>query len=46
VLGGDAGICQAATFAVDRAGRFPMSEDPDVYDALKDLTITLKPELK
>jgi colicin import membrane protein len=46
VLGGDAGICQAATFAVDRAGRFPMSEDPDVYDALNDLTITLKPELK
>lgn len=46
VLGGDAAICQAATFAVDRAGNFPMSENLDVYDALKDLTITLKPELK
>jgi colicin import membrane protein len=46
VLGGDPAICQAATFAVDRAGRFPMSEDLDVYDALKDLKLILRPEPK
>jgi len=45
-LGGDYNLCMSAVAAVEKAGNFPMSEDPDVYDALKDITPTLRPELR
>ena len=46
VLGGDRALCESAIRAVQKAGNFPMSPDPDVYDALKDITPTLRPELR
>jgi colicin import membrane protein len=45
-LGGDYNLCMSAVRAVENAGNFPMSKDPDVYDALKDITPTLRPELR
>ncbi|WP_419571976.1 cell envelope integrity protein TolA [Rheinheimera sp.] len=46
VLDGDRALCESAMRAIQKAGNFPMSPDPDVYDALKDLTPILKPELR
>lgn len=46
VLDGDYNLCMTAVAAVENAGNFPMSSDPDVYDALKDITPTLRPELR
>ncbi len=46
VLGGDYDLCMSAINAVKKAGNFPMSKDPDVYDALKDITTILQPELR
>jgi colicin import membrane protein len=42
-LGGDYNLCMSAINAVKKAGNFPMSKDPAVYDALKDITKSLKP---
>ncbi len=46
VLGGDHNLCMSAINAIKKAGNFPMSKDPDVYDALKDITTILQPELR
>jgi len=48
VLDGDRALCDSAMRAIQKAavGNFPMSPDPDVYDALKDLTPILRPELR
>lgn len=46
ILGGDRALCESAMRAIQKAGNFPMSPDPDVYDALKDLTTILRPELR
>lgn len=46
VLAGDYNLCLSAIEAVKKAGKFPMSSDPVVYDALKDLTTILRPELR
>lgn len=46
VLGGDRALCESAMRAIQKAGNFPMSPDPDVYDALKDITPILRPELR
>ncbi|WP_412722582.1 cell envelope integrity protein TolA [Alteromonas sp. D210916BOD_24] len=43
VLGGNDALCRAAESAVRRAEKLPVSEAPDVYEQLKD--ITLKVEL-
>ena len=43
VLGGNEALCRAAETAVRRAEKLPVSEAPDVYEQLKD--ITLKVEL-
>lgn len=40
VLGGDPRVCLAAERAILRAGDLPMSPEPDVYETLKDITIT------
>jgi colicin import membrane protein len=45
-LGGDHDLCMSAVAAIKKAGKFPMSSDPVVYDALKDLTTILRPELR
>ncbi|MBU1619966.1 MAG: cell envelope integrity protein TolA [Gammaproteobacteria bacterium] len=46
ILGGDRALCDSAMRAIQKAGNFPMSPDPDVYDALKDITTILQPELR
>ena len=46
VLSGDHNLCISAINAIKNAGNFPMSKDPAVYDALKDITIILQPELR
>ncbi len=43
VLGGNDALCRAAESAVRRAEKLPVSDAPDVYEQLKD--ITLKVEL-
>lgn len=45
-LGGDYNLCMSAVRAIEKAGNFPMSKDPAVYDALKDITTILQPELR
>lgn len=44
VISGDRVVCDAAVRAVNRAGNLPMSQDPDVYNQLKDITLTVAPE--
>lgn len=46
IIGGDRALCDSAMRAIQKAGNFPMSPDPDVYDALKDITTILQPELR
>lgn len=45
-LGGDYNLCASALTAIKQASPFQVSSDPDVYDALKDLTVILRPELR
>lgn len=45
-VGGDYNLCMSAVNAIKKAGKFTMSSDPLVYDALKDLTMILRPELR
>ncbi|WP_333606829.1 cell envelope integrity protein TolA [Arsukibacterium sp.] len=44
VVSGDQVVCDAAVRAVNRAGTLPVSSDPDVYNQLKDITLTVAPE--
>jgi colicin import membrane protein len=44
VVNGDSAVCDAAVRAVNRAGTLPMSQDPDVYNQLKDINLTVAPE--
>jgi len=44
VVNGDNVVCDAAVRAVNRAGTLPMSGDPDVYNQLKDINLTVIPE--
>lgn len=44
VISGERVVCDAAVRAVNRAGTLPMSQDPDVYNQLKDITLTVAPE--
>ena len=45
VLSGDKTVCDATVRAVNRAGTLPVSADPDVYNQLKDINLTVSPEL-
>ncbi|MBY5920044.1 cell envelope integrity protein TolA [Ferrimonas balearica] len=45
VISGDAQVCRATEAAIRAAGNLPVSAEPDVYQQMKDLTITFKPEL-
>lgn len=42
VEGGDAGVCNAAVNAINRVGRFPMPEDPDLNDQFRELKLPFK----
>lgn len=44
VLNGDKGVCDATVRAVNKAGTLPVSADPDVYNQLKDINLTVSPE--
>lgn len=43
-LSGDSVVCRAATAAINKAGRLPVSPDADVYNKLKEINLTVKPE--
>lgn len=45
VINGDKAVCDATVRAVNRAGTLPVSQDPDVYNQLKDINLTVSPEL-
>lgn len=42
VEGGDAGVCNAAVNAINRVGRFPMPEDPELNDQFRVLKLPFK----
>lgn len=42
VVGGDAGVCNAAVNAINRVGRFPMPEDPDLNQQFRELKLPFK----
>lgn len=42
VEGGDTGVCNAAVNAINRVGRFPMPEDPDLNDQFRELKLPFK----
>ena len=42
VVGGDAGVCNAAVNAINRVGRFPMPEDPDLNQEFRELKLPFK----
>lgn len=44
VLGGDAVVCRATKAAINKAGRLPVSSEPDVYNKLKEINLTVQPE--
>jgi colicin import membrane protein len=44
VINGDSAVCDATVRAVNRAGTLPMSADPEVYNQLKDINLTVSPE--
>lgn len=45
-VSGDRQVADAAIRAVNRAGTLPVSADPDVYNQLKDITLTVAPEFQ
>lgn len=45
VLGGDSALCREAESALRRVEKLPVSDEPDVYEKLKDITLTVKLEL-
>lgn len=45
VLQGDPALCRAAKSAVFKSDTLPVSKEPDVYEKLKDINLTVSPEL-
>ncbi|MGS0696838.1 cell envelope integrity protein TolA [Shewanella sp. 0m-4] len=43
-LDGDSVVCRAAKAAINKAGRLPVSNEPDVYNKLKEINLTVQPE--
>ena len=41
-LGGDDALCRAAEAAVRRPDKLPMSDDPAVYEQIRDINITVR----
>ncbi|QFU23171.1 cell envelope integrity protein TolA [Shewanella eurypsychrophilus] len=44
ILSGDPVVCRAAKAAINKAGRLPVSTEPDVYNKLKEINLTVQPE--
>ena len=44
-LGGDPILCRAAKSAVFKAGTLPVSKEADVYEKLRDINLTVEPDL-
>lgn len=42
IVGGDAGVCSAAENAINRVGRFPMPEDPELNQQFRELKLPFK----
>lgn len=42
VVGGDEGVCNAAVNAINRVGRFPMPEDPELNEQFRELRLPFK----
>ncbi|MDN4503677.1 cell envelope integrity protein TolA [Alteromonadaceae bacterium BrNp21-10] len=45
ILGGDKIVCEAAHRAVFKSDTLPVSSEPDVYEQLRDINLTVEPEL-
>ncbi|GAA5188511.1 cell envelope integrity protein TolA [Ferrimonas gelatinilytica] len=45
VLGGDTAVCRATEAAIKAAGNLPVSEEPDVYNQMKEIDLRIEPEL-
>ncbi|BDM64958.1 protein TolA [Shewanella sp. NFH-SH190041] len=43
-LNGNPLVCRAAEAAINKAGRLPVSSEPDVYNKLKEINLTVQPE--
>ncbi|MCL1144276.1 cell envelope integrity protein TolA [Shewanella gaetbuli] len=43
-LEGDQVVCRAAKAAINKAGRLPVSNEPDVYNKLKEINLLVSPE--
>lgn len=44
IVSGDSVVCRATQIAMNKAGRLPVSSEPDVYNKLKEINLTVQPE--
>lgn len=44
ILGGDGQVCRATQNAINKAGRLPVSPEPDVYQQMKEINLEVRPE--
>jgi len=44
IVSGDPVVCRATKTAINKAGRLPVSSEPDVYNKLKEINLTVQPE--
>lgn len=44
ILGGDSQVCRATRTAINKAGRLPVSPEPDVYQQMKEINLSVRPE--
>ena len=44
IVGGDRVVCDAARNAVTKAGKLPVSEDPEVFEKMRSIDLTVAPE--
>ncbi|KFZ37325.1 membrane protein TolA [Shewanella mangrovi] len=44
ILSGDPQVCRAAQSAINKAGRLPVSQEPDVYQQMKEINLEVRPE--
>lgn len=42
---GDGVVCRAAKAAITKAGRLPVSPEPEVYQLMKEINLTVQPEI-
>lgn len=44
IIEGDPVVCRAAKAAINKAGRLPVSQEPDVYQLMKEINLEVRPE--